>query len=251
MEKALVILSGGMDSCILLHDLAQQKIERRDVFTVVEGPKFELYAITFNYGQRIVREIECAKEQAKLAKVKEHKIVNMDFFKDVASKSSLTNSALETPKARDDIGNAQPLSYVPFRNLFLLTAAAAWAESNGIERVFYGAVGTDDLSGYWDCTTPFLEKVNNIYSLNRKHTILVDAPYMKWTKDRVLKRGLELGVNLKQTHTCYEGKEEACGECVSCAARLQAFIDNKTIDPIEYSRNIPWDYFKCKEIGSA
>lgn len=236
MSKALVILSGGMDSSILLHYVAK------------DLNYDEVYAITFNYGQRIAREIECAKYQAKVCKVKEHKVVNMDFFRDISTMSALTNTNLAIPKARDDIGNAQPLSYVPFRNLLLLTTAAGWAESIGASDLYYGAVQTDDFSGYWDCTSLFLNKVNDVYNLNRKNTIKVNAPFMSYSKDLVVKKGIDLQVDFRQTHTCYEGTDPACGECVSCSARIKAFIDNKTIDPIGYSKDIPWSKYSCKEL---
>ena len=236
MSKALVILSGGMDSSILLHHVAK------------ELKYDEVYAITFNYGQRIIREIECAKFQAKACNVKEHKIVDMDFFRDISTMSALTNINLAIPKARDDIGNAQPLSYVPFRNLLLLTTAAGWAESLGVSDLHYGAVQTDDFSGYWDTTSLFLNKVNDVYNLNRKNSIKVNAPFMSYSKDLVVKIGIDLQVNFRQTHTCYEGTNPACGECVSCSARIKAFIDNKTIDPIGYSKDIPWSKYNCKEL---
>jgi 7-cyano-7-deazaguanine synthase len=234
MSKALVILSGGMDSSILLHHVTK-KLNYDEV-----------YAITYNYGQRIIREIDCARYQVDICNVKEHKIIDMDFFRDISTMSALTNINLSIPKARDDIGNAQPLSYVPFRNLLLLTTAAGWAESVGATELFYGAVQTDDFSGYWDCTSLFLNKVNEIYGLNRKNVIKVNAPFMQYSKEQVVAEGIELGVNFKQTHTCYEGKEIACGECVSCSARLKAFIDNKIIDPISYAKEIPWARFECK-----
>ena len=233
MSKALVILSGGMDSSILLHYVAK------------ELKYNEVFAITFNYGQRIIREVECARFQAQAVNVKEHKIINMDFFRDISTMSALTNASLSIPKARDDIGNAQPLSYVPFRNLLLLTTAAGWAESLGAQDLYYGAVQTDDFSGYWDCTSLFLNKVNETFNLNRKNSIKVNAPFMSYSKDLVVKKGIDLKIDFKQTHTCYEGTDPACGECVSCSARIKAFIDNKTIDPIGYSRVIPWAQYNC------
>lgn len=237
MSKALVILSGGMDSSVLLHHVARELIYK------------EVYAITFNYGQRIAREIECAKSQAKDCRVTEHKVINMDFFREISKMSALTNTDLKIPKAKDDIGNAQPLSYVPFRNLLLLTTAAGWAESVGAEHLFYGAVQTDDYSGYWDCTSMFLNKVNDVYGLNRKNQIQIKAPFMQYSKEQVIKKGIELEVDFRQTHTCYEGTDPACGECVSCAARIKGFIDNKAVDPIAYKRNIPWSDFGCKELN--
>jgi 7-cyano-7-deazaguanine synthase len=236
-SKALVILSGGMDSTILLHHVTKNL--NYD----------EVYAITFNYGQRIIREVDCAKFQAQACNVKEHKVIDMDFFRDISTMSALTNTNLKIPKARDDIGNAQPLSYVPFRNLLLLTTAAGWGESIGTEDLFYGAVETDDFSGYWDCTTMFLDKVNNLYGLNRKFTVKVNAPFMRNSKKEVIQKGINLKVDFRQTHTCYEGTDPACGECVSCAARIKGFIDNKTIDPVAYNKNIPWTQFECKELN--
>lgn len=237
MPKALVILSGGMDSTVLLHH-------------VVKNLKYDdVYAVTFNYGQRISREIGCAAYQATVCGVKEHKVINMDFFRDISKMSALTNTDLNIPKARDDIGNAQPLSYVPFRNLLLLTTAAGWAESIGAEHLYYGAVQTDDFSGYWDCTSMFLGKVNNLYALNRKNLIQVNAPFMHLSKEAVIKTGIELEVDFRQTHTCYEGTDPACGECVSCAARIKGFIDNKAIDPIAYKKTIPWSDYGCKELN--
>ena len=237
MSKALVILSGGMDSTILLHHVAKRL--KYD----------EVYAVTYNYGQRISREIGCASFQSAACNIKEHKIINMDFFRDISKMSALTNTDLKIPKAREDIGNAQPLSYVPFRNLLLLTTSAGWAESLGVGNIFYGAVQTDDFSGYWDCTSNFLKYVNDLYALNRKNRIVVNAPFMTWSKDRVVKEGIDLQVDFRQTHTCYEGTEVACGECVSCAARIKAFIDNKAIDPISYKREIPWNQYNCKPLN--
>lgn len=236
MSKALVILSGGMDSTVLLHHV--KKTLKHD----------EVYAITFNYGQRISREISCAAFQAAVCGIKEHKIIDMDFFRDISKMSALTNTDLKIPKAREDIGNAQPLSYVPFRNLLLLTTAAGWAETLGAESMYYGAVKTDDFSGYWDCTSEFLHNVNNVYNLNRKNKIVIYAPFMTWSKERVIKEGIDLQVDFTQTHTCYEGTEVACGECVSCSARIKGFIDNKAIDPISYKKEIPWSKHKCKKL---
>lgn len=236
MSKALVILSGGMDSTVLLHYV--KKTLNYD----------EVYAITFNYGQRISRELGCADIQADRLGV-QHRTVNMDFFRDISKMSALTNTDLKIPKAREDIGNAQPLSYVPFRNLLLLTTAAGWAESIGAEHLYYGAVQTDDFSGYWDCTSLFLNKVNEVYNLNRKNNIQVKAPFMTFTKEQVIKTGIDLQVDFRHTHTCYEGTDPACGECVSCAARIKGFIDNKAIDPIKYKRDIPWSQFGCKELN--
>ena len=94
----------------------------------------------------------------------------------------------------------------------------------------------------------FLDKVNGIYSLNRKNTIKVNAPFMRYSKEKVIETGINLQVDFRQTHTCYEGTDPACGECVSCAARIKGFIDNKAIDPIKYSRTIPWAQFGCKPL---
>ena len=235
MDNSVVIVSGGLDSVVLLHHICKDLNERN------------VNVLTFNYGQRIVREIECAKYHANLLKeqgyVNSHKVLDLSVFGELAKGSALTNLNIDVPKVTDDLGNAQPVTYVPFRNLLFLTFAAAHAESNKGSEVYYGAQNADEHSGYWDTNSHFLGSVNTIFNLNRKNPVTVKAPFIKFDKDEIVKIGKRLGVDFSKTHTCYNGTEVGCGTCVSCANRIQAFINAGLEDPIEYSVNIPWHTF--------
>ena len=123
----------------------------------------------------------------------------------------------------------------------LLTICCALAESVNADTVFHGAAQVDTQAGYWDGSMEFLEGINSLTALNRKHRITIEAPLIEMSKREIIKWGLDLGVNYEHTWTCYEGKEKACGECTACSSRLQGFIDVGIKDPVEYSREIPWD----------
>jgi 7-cyano-7-deazaguanine synthase len=234
MTNSVVIVSGGLDSVVLLHYVCK-RLNHKNV-----------NVLTFNYGQRIVREIECAKYQVNALRqqdpnfIGEHKILDLSVFKDLAPTSALTNTNIKVPSVTDDLGNAQPVTYVPFRNALFLTFAAAFAESKGGNNVFYGAQNADEHSGYWDTNTTFLNNVNRVFNLNRKNPITVQAPFITFDKEQIVRLGNELGVNFTETHTCYNGKKIGCGACVSCSNRIQAFLNADLRDPIEYEIEIPW-----------
>lgn len=233
MSKAVIILSGGLDSVVLMHYLAKRLGYN------------EIYALTYNYGQRLIREIDCAKRQAEILSVREHKIVDLSFFKDVASTSALTNLNIKVPTAREAVGDAQSLTYVPNRNMMMLSIAAAYAESVGSAEVFYGAQGADTHSGYWDAAPDFLKALNDVLVLNRKNKIQIVAPFCEWSKTSIVSEGTFMEVDFRLTHTCYEGTEVACGKCVSDANRIQAFLNAGYIDPIKYAVDIPWSQYNC------
>tara|TARA_R110001592_G_scaffold48182_6_gene152025 strand:- start:76 stop:570 length:495 start_codon:yes stop_codon:yes gene_type:complete len=128
----------------------------------------------------------------------------------------------------------QPPTYVPNRNMMLLSMAAAYAEAHGITDVYYGAQAQDEY-GYWDCTRTFLERINNVLVLNRKAPVTVHAPFVAFSKGDTVKKGIALGVDFTQTWSCYRGREEACGTCPTCVERLNAFAANHTKDPIPYT----------------
>lgn len=232
MDNNTVIVSGGLDSVVLLHHICKECNERN------------VNVLTFNYGQRIVREIECAKFHANELKkqgfVKEHKILDLSVFGEFTKNSALTNKDIDVPSVATDLGNAQPVTYVPFRNLLFLTFAAAFTETNGGNSVYYGAQNADEHSGYWDTNTAFLKNVNHVFNLNRKQPITVKAPFITYDKEEIVRIGKRLNVDFSKTHTCYNGNEVACGTCVSCANRIQAFLNAGEKDTIKYNIDIPW-----------
>jgi len=233
MSKVVVPISGGMDSTVLLH-YAASKFD-------------EVYAISFDYGQRHKKELEYAKWQIddvnekKKGNVRFNTIVELPFFKQIGN-SSLLDSNIDVAKTKDVCGEAQTVNYVPFRNLMLLSIACSFAESLGADTVYHGAAQIDSVAGFWDGSPEFLETINKVTALNRKNRVKIEAPLIDKSKNEIIELGLELGVNFSHTWTCYEGLEEACGECTSCSARLKGFIDAGIEDPVKYSRNIPWDH---------
>jgi len=224
-KPALVLLSGGLDSSVLLHLVARR----------LHGGG--IYAISFDYGQRHARELDCAKWQADTAGVTEHRIVNATFFaKLVREGTALVEGGAEVPDLADvpEADRAQPPTYVPNRNMLLLSMAAAYAEASGICDVYYGAQAQDEY-GYWDCTTEFLTRINAVLALNRRTPVTVHAPLMDQSKADNVRLGMELGVNFAHTWSCYRGKEEACGTCPTCVERLKAFLSAGMRDPIAYT----------------
>lgn len=131
-------------------------------------------------------------------------------------------------------GDPQPVTYVPNRNMIFLAIAAAYAESNDVQNVYYGAQA-HDLYGYWDTTPDFLERINHLLTLNRKSHIQISAPLVHLSKTEVLRLGLELDVDYGKTWSCYAGNDKACGKCPTCAERLEAFAALGKKDPLEYS----------------
>jgi 7-cyano-7-deazaguanine synthase len=133
----------------------------------------------------------------------------------------------------DVTGNPQPATYVPNRNMIFLALAAAYAESHGASSVYYGAQ-SHDMYGYWDTTPQFLAQLNQVYAQNRQTPIQIEAPFVNYAKTDILRKGLELGVDYGRTWSCYEGQTAACGQCPTCAERLQAFTNMGIEDPIPY-----------------
>ena len=169
-----------------------------------------------------------------------HRVIKLDFFKDINT-SSLTNPEIEVVLTRDVLGDAQTVNYVPFRNQMMLSICCAIAESLEANTVFHGAAQVDTQAGYWDGSEEFLEAINSLTSLNRKHRIKIEAPLIELSKRQIIEWGHELDVSFGHTWTCYKGEDKACGECTACSSRLQGFIDAGYRDPIEYSTEIPWD----------
>ena len=228
----VVILSGGMDSTISMK-LAVKKYGSENVS-----------ALTFDYGQKQRIEIEKAKQSTKLLGVM-HKVVDASFLGDISQGfSANVDKNIDMPTIKEVLGDATPKTYVPNRNMILLSIAAAYAETRNVETLITGLQVHDEY-GYWDTTARFVNKLNDLMSENRKIKIKVVAPFVTLSKIEELTLLKELDGNvdfLANTLTCYNpnDKGESCGKCPSCSERINAFLKFKVKDPVPYSINIPW-----------
>lgn len=221
MMDSVAIVSGGMDSVTLLHYLI--KVEKR-------APAI----ITFGYGQKHDKEIEYAKTQAALLGCQEHLVLDLALLRPLFANSALVSSETAVPNILDVLGDPQPPTYVPNRNMIFLALAVAYAETQGVSDVFYGAQ-RHDIYGYWDTTPQFLEQLNQVYTLNRKTQVTIQAPFVQHSKTDILRQGLELDVDYSLTWSCYEGRAVACGRCPTCAERIKAFEEVGIPDPLPYA----------------
>ena len=222
MTDCVAIVSGGMDSVTLLHYL----VKERGLTTAV---------ITFLYGQKHVKEVELAKDQAQDLGCREHLVLDLELLRPLFATSALVANHISIPTIAAVTGDPQPATYVPNRNMIFLALAAAYAESHAANVVYYGAQ-SHDMYGYWDTTPEFLAQLNQVYGLNRKTPIQIEAPFVHYSKTDILRKGLTLSVDYSRTWSCYEGQTAACGQCPTCAERLQAFANLAMADPIPYKR---------------
>lgn len=224
MKKALVVLSGGLDSTAAL----RLSIEQFD----------EVEAISFDYKQKQRIELELAAQSCKRLNVK-HKIIDISFLNDINKGfSANTDSDIEMPTITDVLGEPQPVTYVANRNMILMSIAASYAETRKINTIVCG-FQSNDTYGYHDTTPTFVEKLNSVLSENRTHKITITAPFVSLSKYDELKAVLDLDGNLdlfKTTITCYNPDDQgrSCGTCPSCAERINAFNKIGIKDPIEY-----------------
>lgn len=223
-KKAVVILSGGLDSTTCLG--------------VVVDALYDVYALTFDYGQRHVIEIEAAKKVAQHYNVKEHRIARLPFLKDIG-KSALTEDRLDVPTSGVQEGKI-PITYVPGRNLIFLSIATAYAETVQATAIYIG-VNALDYSGYPDCRPEFIEAFQQVAKLGTKVgveglPVTIETPLLNLSKADIVRLGTSLGVPYELTTSCYQGQEEACGECDSCRLRLEGFRQAGVKDPIAYHK---------------
>lgn len=210
LKKAVVLLSGGIDSSTAL--------------AIAGDEGFELYAISFDYGQRNKAELKSAVEAAEAIGVKEHKILKVDLGS--IGGSTLTESGSEGVSA----------TYVPARNTIFLSIALAWAEVLCAGDIFIG-VNVLDYSGYPDCRPEYISAFEKLTELA---TVFggahIHAPLMHMKKGEIIRKGLSLGVDYSMTQSCYEPGSEgsACGKCESCRIRLKGFEEAGTADPVSY-----------------
>jgi 7-cyano-7-deazaguanine synthase len=220
MVDSVIIVSGGMDSVTLLHYLIKYKRKTPAI-------------ITFLYKQKHFKEVQYAKENAEILKCKDHLILDISILKTLFESSALVSSRIDIPSMKDVIGDPQPSTYVPNRNMIFLSLAVAYAEKLQVSDIYYGAQKHDEY-GYWDTTPQFLDQLNNVYRLNRKTPIQIKAPFVNYSKTDILKHGISLEVDYAKTWSCYKGETFACGSCPTCIERLKAFSDLNLQDPLSY-----------------
>lgn len=215
-EQVVVIYSGGMDSFTVLHKALEAG--------------YKVAALTFNYGQKHVKEIEYAAKVCQQLAI-EHKIVDISAINQLIQGSSLT-SDITIPEGHYAADNMQS-TVVPNRNMILLSLAIGYASSIGASKVFYGA-HSGDHAIYPDCRPEFVHKMNQVSRIANYEPVEICTPFINDSKIEILKQGLAMGLDYQQTWTCYNGREQACGRCGACVERLEAFTENGITDPISY-----------------
>lgn len=226
MKKAIVLLSGGLDSAVTA------ALARR------EG--FALHTLTIDYGQRHARELDSARLVAASLDVAEHVIEKLDLR--IFGGSALTDE-LSVPKRGADVpGQGIPITYVPARNTIFLAVALAFAESRGARDIFLG-VNAVDFSGYPDCRPAFIEAFERLANVATRagvegRSFSIRAPLLHHSKADIIREGARLGIDFSLTHSCYDPSEEgvACGLCDSCVLRREGFRAAGLADPIRYAR---------------
>jgi 7-cyano-7-deazaguanine synthase len=225
MKKAVVLVSGGLDSSTVL--------------AMVEQQGFEIYAMSFNYAQNHIIELEKIKQFIKKYNVKEHRVVSLDLS---AFRSALVSKDVDVPKYENvaELGDYIPVTYVPARNTIFLSYALGYAETIGAHDIFIGAHSTDS-ANYPDCRVEYLESYEKMANFATKvgvegRKISIIAPLINMSKTEIVAVGLKLGVDYSSTISCYDptidGK--SCGKCHACLVRLQAFENNNAKDQIAY-----------------
>jgi 7-cyano-7-deazaguanine synthase len=227
MKRAVVLLSGGIDSTTTL------------AVALAEG--YEAHALSFDYGQRHQIETQAARRIADSLGAKAHRIAKIDLR--IFGGSALTGD-VDVPKkrSRTEIAHEIPVTYVPARNTIFLAYALAWAEVVTANDIFIG-VNAIDYSGYPDCRPEFIEAFESLANLGTKAGIegkrfQIRTPLIKLSKAEIIRKAVELGIDLSLTHSCYDPSPEglACGECDSCLLRLKGFREAGINDPTRYEK---------------
>ncbi len=222
-ERAVVLLSGGLDSCVTL--------------AIAKEENDEVYAITFDYGQRHEKEVESARRLGQHFGVVKHLILKIPLGE--VAESSLTREDEPIPEHESVEEVIEiPSTYVPGRNIVLLSYALSWAESVHADSIYIGA-HTQDYSGYPDCRPEFLKAFENMANLGTRRgaqgkQIELKYPLINLSKAQIIQKGAELEVPFELTWSCYEGGARACGKCDSCKFRLGGFEEVGMKDPLEY-----------------
>ena len=236
-KNVISVLSGGLDSTIMTYVLVHKYGANR------------VFALSYDYGQKQRAELDMAAKTCKHINIP-HKILNLNILGDIVKNVSanIGGTSVAMPTIKDVLGDPQPKTYVPFRNMILNALAFSFAEANDASHVFTGLQVHDEY-GYWDTTQKFVENMNAIASQNRTHKVELVAPFSHLSKyqELVIVNQLQTHtlqpVHLNYTLTCYDPNEmgQSCGKCPSCAERIQNFVKIGMIDPVSYSIDIPWD----------
>ncbi len=222
MSKAVILLSGGLDSTTVL--------------AIAKEQNYDCYALSFDYGQKQRSELESSIAIAKKSNVIEHRIMKISL-NDIGG-SALTDKDISVPKFSDS--DDIPITYVPARNTIFLSFALAWAEVVDCQTIFIG-VNALDYSGYPDCRPEFIKAFETMANLATKQSvegdkIQIKTPLINMTKAEIIKKGLSLGVDYSETTSCYDANSlgEACGECDACVLRKNGFSSANVEDPTKY-----------------
>lgn len=218
-KKAVILLSGGMDSATVL--------------AIAQAQGYQCYALSFNYGQRHHAELIAAKNLVATLNVQQHEVIDLDLSR--FGGSALTDHSIDVPVVAS---NGIPITYVPARNTVFLSLALAWAETLQAQNIFIG-VNAVDYSGYPDCRPEFIQAFENMANLATKagvesNPFRIHTPLLTMGKAEIIQQGVELGIDYNQTVTCYTAndKGEACGQCDACRLRIigfeQAGIEDQT-----------------------
>jgi 7-cyano-7-deazaguanine synthase len=217
MSKTVVVIySGGMDSFTLLH--------------LARARGYRVHALSFDYGQRHVRELDCASAVCEEFSVP-HKVIDIRALNQVMAGSALTGEQ-DVPEGHYEEDNMKS-TVVPNRNMILLSLATGYAVTVAADEVWYGAHGGDHAI-YPDCRPEFVEKMDAVCRVANYQPVGIEAPFMGMDKGEILAEGLRLGLDYSRTWTCYNGREQACGRCGSCVERLEAFASQGISDPLPY-----------------
>ena len=226
MKKAVILSSGGIDSTTTM--------------AIAKDEGYELYSLSFCYGQRHVVEIDAARQIASLYGAKEHIVMTIDLRR--IGGSALTDD-IPVPKSQyeEDMGKGIPVTYVPARNTIFLSYALAWAEVLESSDIFIG-VNVMDYSGYPECRPEYIAAFEMMAILATKAAVegqrkmIIHTPLMAMTKAEIIRKGVELGVDYRLTHSCYDPRADgkACGHCDSCILRKKGFQEACIVDPTAY-----------------
>lgn len=225
MKKAVVLLSGGLDSVTVL--------------AIAKSQGYQCYALSFDYGQRSQVELQAAVRAVKQFEATEHKILRMPL--DDFGGSALTDVEISMPDSTEQGAESEiPVTYVPARNTVFLSLALGWAEVLNAQAIFIG-VNAVDFSGYPDCRPAFIEAFEKMANLATKTAVegqklSIEAPLMSLSKADIIKQGIELGVDYRQTVSCYQADEQgrACNQCDSCHLRKVGFEQAGVEDQTNY-----------------